>query len=117
MNCSGVAYISKYVYPEDLECWIIDKAKAHILNDCIGSISSLPSNVLHRHVMEHQPGPSIRDHINDCDRCNQKYRIGKTTTKGKASAGQTKRTDHTARLNRYRYSIPRIDHAWIPTRG
>jgi hypothetical protein len=105
MNCLGVKYISKYVHGKTLECWIIEKAFAHL--------SACPDMMLVG--MCGVEGPGIRDHVNDCQACNQNYRIGKkTTTTKKVSVVPLNADRVTARLNQFRYSVPR-DLRWYPS--
>lgn len=104
MNCSGVKYISKYIRGEMLECWIIDKAVKHMLGCEAYKVGDCG-----------QRGTELGEHINECDRCNKKYRIG-----SHASVVQKLRVnegvpDNTARLNQFRYSVPRDLNRWIPT--
>lgn len=108
MNCSGVKYISKYIHGKTLECWIIDKMIEHI-ECCPDSAFNLDCGV---------QGTAIRDHINLCHDCNVRYRIGRK----RLSALTLARTvppvnvpDTTARLNKFRYSVPRDLNRWIPT--
>jgi hypothetical protein len=86
-----------------LECWIIDKSIDH-MGKCIDHAIGVCG------IM----GTAIRDHINVCDRCNQKYRIGIKNDRVKLTPQYTIE-EGTRKMNQFRYSVPRDISRWIPT--